>query len=151
MNECDRTRRVGAYHDGELTAVEGERLESHLGGCPPCRAELRAVTEVSALLRTTAAAEAPAGLLERLHAAVAALRDRLIRRFAYRVAAVAAAVLIACTVWLWRADATETASTRAWEWERIALGSGETRPREPIDQLTFLITQDLAENDRDVR
>ena len=98
MKECDQARRLGAYHDGELPAAQREPIESHLAGCPSCRTELRGIAAMSDLLRTAAGADVPPGLLERLHEAVEALRDRLVRRFAYRVAA--AAALLACAVWL---------------------------------------------------
>lgn len=150
MDDCEETRRVGLLHDGELSAGQRERTEAHLAGCAACRAALVEVRGVSALLRTAVPEAVPAGLLGRMHAAVDAFADRLIRRFAYCVAAAAAAVLLACSLWLWQGDQAQPPPEAASEVERIAIG-GETQAAEPIDQLAFLMIQDLAENDTDVR
>ena len=38
MSECRRTvEQLTPYLDGMLTPLEGEAVERHLGGCPPCR------------------------------------------------------------------------------------------------------------------
>lgn len=41
-----------AYHDGELSARRRQRVENHLRDCPSCRAELQALTDLSALLKS---------------------------------------------------------------------------------------------------
>lgn len=41
-----------AYHDGELSASRARQVETHLNGCPSCRAELAALDELSSLLQT---------------------------------------------------------------------------------------------------
>lgn len=70
---------IGAHALGTLDAAEGERVTAHLEGCAGCRAELRAIAELPAVLGRLSAdeaagtpraaspdrEEAPAGLLER--------------------------------------------------------------------------------------
>ena len=40
-----------AYHDGELTSNCQRQVEKHLQDCPTCRAELKALEELSSLLK----------------------------------------------------------------------------------------------------
>jgi len=77
---------LDAYLDGELAAVDARELEAHLAQCPECarfrdgRLELRAA--ITAGIPTF---QAPAGLRERVRAAVgAAAGARAPRRFALR-------------------------------------------------------------------
>ena len=46
-----------AYHDGELSAARRRQVEAHLPGCPACSAELEALHDLSALLKTDPAPE----------------------------------------------------------------------------------------------
>jgi anti-sigma factor RsiW len=41
-----------AYHDGELSTGRRQQVEKHLQTCPDCRAELQAVADLSALLKS---------------------------------------------------------------------------------------------------
>jgi len=41
-----------AYHDGELSTGRRQQVEKHLETCPDCRAELQAIADLSALLKT---------------------------------------------------------------------------------------------------
>ena len=41
-----------AYHDGELSTGRQQQVEKHLETCPDCRAELQAIADLSAWLKT---------------------------------------------------------------------------------------------------
>ena len=43
---------LAAYHDDELPSRRQHQVEKHLQGCPTCRAELRALEELSSFLKT---------------------------------------------------------------------------------------------------
>jgi anti-sigma factor RsiW len=56
---CASTRRrLDRWHDGELAPAEHCAVEQHLGQCPPCAAEARALRELGAVLREAAAVRA---------------------------------------------------------------------------------------------
>jgi hypothetical protein len=44
---------LGAYHDGEVSAAQRERIEVHLAVCPGCAGELEALRRLSALLQAS--------------------------------------------------------------------------------------------------
>ena len=50
-------RRLAAYHDGELRGRRLQQVEEHLPGCAACRAELKELQCLSALLQESPAAE----------------------------------------------------------------------------------------------
>lgn len=104
---------LGAYALGDLPAEERAAIAAHLEGCPECRAELRSLEGVAALLPLAdpariegPAARPPADLGARIEARIAAEasregREKRRRRFrlgvgaAVAVAVVAAILLIA--------------------------------------------------------
>ena len=45
------TELLAAYHDGELTPNRQHQVDSHLQDCPTCRAELKALENLSAVLK----------------------------------------------------------------------------------------------------
>jgi anti-sigma factor RsiW len=49
------TALLEAYHDGELHGRRRKDVEAHLAGCESCRAELRSLQAISALLRESPA------------------------------------------------------------------------------------------------
>jgi anti-sigma factor RsiW len=57
-----------SYLDGELDRAGVDELESHLAGCPACRAELAALEALRGALRALPRAHAPADLRARLAA-----------------------------------------------------------------------------------
>jgi len=155
MNPCDMGRRLSAYYDGEpLSAdparAEAERadLEAHLATCPHCRAELARLGRLSALLAEAGrGARLPERARERLHRRLEAASAAEVGRVAKAALAAAAAVLLACGLWLWQADGTEAAEplplweTVAAQQEGLAAGSQE--------QLAQWILQDLERTNHD--
>jgi hypothetical protein len=88
---------LSAHLDGETTAEERARVESHLAGCEACRAtleDLRRIVEGSAKL---GAPELPAGLRERITSSIARPAPR--RRAWIGAAASIAAVGLVATAW----------------------------------------------------
>jgi anti-sigma factor RsiW len=72
MSACpDKELLLHALADGELDAGNVLAIEAHLASCPACAAELEAIREVKVRLTAAPLAyKAPAGLLERLEAAI---------------------------------------------------------------------------------
>ena len=63
--ECTRTEDLlSGYLDGDLPEGEREGISAHLGQCPRCAEEERALKETLSLLRNLPAEKAPPGLLE---------------------------------------------------------------------------------------
>lgn len=63
--ECTRTEDLlSGYLDGDLPEGEREGIAAHLGQCPRCAEEERALKETLSLLRNLPAEKAPPGLLE---------------------------------------------------------------------------------------
>jgi anti-sigma factor RsiW len=65
------------YVDDELDAVHCLEVEQHLAGCEHCRERVALACAMRGSLRMTAHRRAPAGLRERLHAALAEERDEV--------------------------------------------------------------------------
>lgn len=122
MVSCEHIRRISAYHDGELPAPEARELGRHISGCPECRGELERLRALSDWLSSAPAPEIPAGLLGRLRRSVRPQRDRVILRMAKALTAAAAAVLMVCSVLLWRGVDVGAAPVQLpSEWERAAI------------------------------
>ncbi len=115
MNECQQSEKVSAYHDGEMPADSRREMERHLDECPRCRAELERLRELSSSLGALPAPQASPAMLARLHRQVDQLAARSIYRLMEAGAAVAAAVLIVCTVGLLRQTPPPVAAPALWE------------------------------------
>ena len=62
-----------SYVDGSLLPVRRREVESHLEGCPPCRAQVAELLQTQEWLRLLAAEEAPApGFYSRVRLRIAA-------------------------------------------------------------------------------
>jgi anti-sigma factor RsiW len=99
MLDCVNPVRLDAYHDGELSPAERSGVEAHLRDCPSCAAELAAIRGMSAAFADAAPPEPSRGQLSRVARAVRAEPPdaRMLLRL-FRATAVAAAVLLACTL-----------------------------------------------------
>lgn len=128
MSECEETNRLGAYHDGELTPPESAELEAHIRQCPLCAAELERLRELSRAIGAWAPPEMPSASVQRLHRVIDRLPSVGIRRLAGALAAIAATILVICTVGLsWRTPAAApTRSVAIEEWETAAVAQPGT-------------------------
>ncbi len=94
--EC--TALASAYIDGELEGAERDGFEAHVFACDACYATLKQMERAAQVLRETPRRAAPAGLHERITAAIAAER-RAASIFTWRrVAAAGVAVAAAAAV-----------------------------------------------------
>jgi anti-sigma factor RsiW len=133
MSQCQQSEKLGAYHDGELSAAARQELERHLALCPQCQAELADLRRLSASLAAMPVPRVPSEALARMHRQVDQLASRGIFRLGEVGAAIAAAVLIACTVALSRQNSVSAAPLPAPAWEvqaaygpTVDLASGES-------------------------
>lgn len=73
MAHCDEyAELISAAIDGALSPAQQEKLDAHLALCPECKALYKELTALHAALSELPPVEAPAGLTERIMAAVAA-------------------------------------------------------------------------------
>src|SRR3954447_9480789 len=99
MVDCENRVRLDAYHDGELSPAERSDVDAHLRDCPSCAAELAAIRGMSGAFADTTPREPSHEQLLQLAAIVRAepADARMLLRL-FRGTAVAAAVLLACTL-----------------------------------------------------
>ena len=144
MNDCRQAERLGAYHDGELPATARAGVERHIGQCPECAAELRRLRKLSQLLVTASARPklSPAALA-RLHDGIDTIPLADLRRLAEVCGAIAASILLVCTIWLVTARSGAAAAIPVWE--TVAVARQEMPTAAPEEQLlTQWIVQDLS-------
>jgi anti-sigma factor RsiW len=90
-----RFRRPGSPGAGDLAPEDAAALDRHLAGCPNCAASARTSAAVDAAIGTAMrAVEVPASLRARLIASTSAERGTVLRRRAYRYAALAASLFL---------------------------------------------------------
>ena len=100
MSECEQASRLGAYHDGELSPEAVAEVEAHLCQCPPCAAELRRLRGGSWVVGALVPPQIAPSAVQRLHRVIDRLPSAGLRRLAEALAAVAATILVACTIGL---------------------------------------------------
>src|SRR5208337_3643415 len=106
MADCEYQVKVHAYHDGELPPADRESVEVHLTACPACARELERLRRMSALFSSARLPELSPEALQRLHRGrVVALEPALVRTSEFFAAA--AAIMLVCAAWLWRASAPQ--------------------------------------------
>jgi len=158
VSECEHSGRLGAYHDGELDAAGQAAVEQHLRRCASCAEELGRIRKLSELLGGISTPKPSVEVLHRLHETADLACARPLRRLAEALTAVAAAVLIACSAWLWRSPTAagpagqtalkETVRTMP-TWETSAVqGPAEPSARNSEDQLALWMIQDLTRENR---
>jgi anti-sigma factor RsiW len=106
MADCQFNKLIDAYHDGELDAAQHETLRSHLSTCGECSARLARLEQMSGLFVSAIPDRLSQIARHRLHRHVAKVIDRGVIRLAWSFSAVAAAVVLAGSVWLLRVPAT---------------------------------------------
>jgi anti-sigma factor RsiW len=77
VHECrDRSRMLGSYLDGELEPAMLIEIDEHVAGCGTCREEAQLLGAMRGSLKRVVKTSAPAGLRERMAAAMTAERAR---------------------------------------------------------------------------
>ena len=111
---CNEIQNLDAYADGELPADERRRVEQHLAICAACARELARLRKLSAIIgayRPVLSSDA----LERIHNAVGQTWDVGILRIARRISAVAAAVVLAGSLYLTFFETEQATAVPVWE------------------------------------
>ena len=165
--ECNQTPQIEAYHDGELTAVERVRAETHLRECEPCRQTFEQLQRLSSLVSAAPVAAMPRETVDRLAGAWDVIRARALgermaqqraanERGILRVAgwftAAAAALLLGGLLMLSRStESPVTPEVASSTWESAAVmppaDSGEGTPQ--VIQIAQWIANDLSISDSD--
>jgi anti-sigma factor RsiW len=148
--DCERSRQLSAYHDGELPVAERAALEAHVAECAVCRGELAQLGALSRLLAQAGQTPVPSGLEARLHERIDHAGELVVVRLAERLMAVAAAVLVACGLYLWQADRTEAAAPIE-SWERTLISQRLPAAPEPAadDPVIRWVVADLSEGEQE--
>jgi anti-sigma factor RsiW len=132
---CDQIPYLDAYLDGELPDADRRRVEQHLAACGECATELSRLRRLSAMIAGHRTPALSAAVLARIHDAVEAERpDLMILSLARRISAVAAAVVLAGSLYLtfFEAPQVTAASAPPPVWEQVAVsGVPEAQPVAP--------------------
>jgi anti-sigma factor RsiW len=97
---CSISNRLSAYHDGELDAVSGLEVERHLSQCPACAAELAELKAMSNWFEESQRPRLSQIALYRIHGRADWVVRKDLLRFARKVQAIAACVLVAASIGL---------------------------------------------------
>jgi anti-sigma factor RsiW len=126
MVDCENRVRLDAYHDGELSPAERSDVEAHLRDCPSCSAKLAAIRGMSGTFADTTPREpSHEQLLQWARSVRAEPPDARMLLRLFRGAAIAAAVLLACTVAgaVYLSQQTKAAAHEAMVLDHVATGS----------------------------
>jgi anti-sigma factor RsiW len=146
MSQCQHNAGLQAYLDGELSVEATEVMAQHLRQCPSCAVQLDRLRALATLLASAPRPHIPDVTLYRLHMRVDRLPAGVIRRTAEALAAMAAMVLIGCTI----AVATMSRPAGASQavvpvWEVNAITQTPEQPSgTPEEQLAMWMAQDLS-------
>jgi len=147
--DCGFSRQLSAYHDGELPPAERDALTAHLAECDACRGEMAGLQALSRLVSGAGRAPLPQGLLERAHQRVDAAGEVVVVRLAERLMAVAAAVLLACGIYLYQAGQTQAASPlEDWAPTLISQRLPASQPPGTVDPMVRWVVADLTEGEQ---
>ena len=146
MSECDQMHEASAYYDGELSPEERQHFEAHVAQCASCASELQALEQLSGLLRDAVPSTVPPETLAHLRRAA---RVAQVVPLARRLTALAASILVACSIWLW-STAGRGPTTGAVRWEVVAMTLPESADVDEAQLTARWIVADLSlENGHD--
>jgi anti-sigma factor RsiW len=145
MIECQQSLRLGAYLDGQMSPQERSNMQEHLALCAACVSELERLERLSDLLRSMPRAELDRAALARLHRWADRLPQRGALRLAETLAAVAAAVLVACCVGLAEQASLSAAQGPSPLWEAQAISqTAADQAGSSEEQLAMWLADDLS-------
>jgi anti-sigma factor RsiW len=131
LHECrDRARMLGPYLDGELEAAKLIEIDEHVASCETCREEAQLLRAMRGSLKRVVRMPAPAGLRDRIGAAMAAERAREDARAEAEDAAFAGrAPLVSLASWRTMVPLA-TAAALALMWGAATRGTQPLAPNE---------------------
>ena len=147
MSSCEHSRKMSAYHDGQIPAGERRDLEEHMRECSSCAQELEQLRSLSRLFAAAEMPEMSSDALERLHSSVGSVREVFVLRTAQRLMAAAAMLVVVCAGWFWQTARVQDSGTEALEgWEIAAVSPQMEAPAEASAEETLAqwIVSDLA-------
>lgn len=148
MSECEYANKPSAYHDGEMPADERPLFEAHLQQCDACRNELGRLRKLSAMLGSLPQPELSAAAIERLHRSDSSLGWLGIRRFAEELTAIAAGILICCTIWMVSQSSVSAAPETISLWQAEAVSQGADNSSGSSEEvMASWVVQDLSARD----
>jgi anti-sigma factor RsiW len=151
MSACDFLTRIGAYYDGAVGIEEQRQIEAHLDTCPQCRQELASLQALSNRLATARGPKLSTEMIGRLRDSIDAQSSRGLMRTARTLLALAACLLLACTIWAWSAGSSAAEPAPAWETAAINPQPDTTASTNPQVAMATWIVQDLGTGDRNAK
>lgn len=124
MSECDKSLKLGAYVDGELSPEACEAMERHLAECAACAAELRELQRMSRMLGQWSAPEPSVEAMRRFHREISRTSFRKLERLAFSLTSLAAGLALAVT--LWSGSQPQNTLVATAPWERAAVNPADT-------------------------
>lgn len=116
MKECEKSVRLSAYMDGEMSLEEAAALRGHLAECASCAAALQELQGLGVFMRGVGRSALSAEGWARLHGRVDAWRGRGAERLAGVLTALAACLAVASALSLMQAGETAPApAPLPWE------------------------------------
>ena len=144
MADCEHQVKIHAYHDGELPPLEQQWVEVHLRACPACARELDGLRRMSELFASARLPELSPAALQRLHRGKVLVLEPALVRTSEFFAAAAAAILLVCAAWLWRASAPEEpAAMPSWEEVPVTYHADASTDNDPGAHVAQIILADL--------
>ena len=124
---CEYSRRLSAFHDGELDPASSGEVEMHLSACPRCREELDELRDLSAQASLIGQEGISTSGLRKIHRAIDSDDRYSILRIAGVLTGLAASVVVIGSVWLSEIPASRPAqpivviSESVPDWSRVAV------------------------------
>src|SRR5215212_10079877 len=118
--QCDQTKNIQAYHDGQMSRAIRDAFEAHLAACGICGAELDQLRRLSTHLAAASIPSLSKDAMGRFHRTVKAAEERGVLRLAEWLTAAAAAILLVGVIGIFRHETTHAAAPAAWAQAAVA-------------------------------
>jgi len=101
---CPSETELGAFHDGELEYQRHEEIASHVASCESCASFLGGLRAMSQLFAAAPRPEPSFVSMSRLQRRLDSFSDAGLLRIAWTLSGIAAAILVAGSLWLKLSD-----------------------------------------------
>jgi predicted anti-sigma-YlaC factor YlaD len=112
---CENSRYIDAYYDGEMFGEDLTRFEEHLSQCLACRTELQELQKLSELISRAEIPSISDEAMDRLHEHAEMSGEMTLLRIAEWLTAAAAAVLVVGLLVLFWERPSYAKSVTPWE------------------------------------